>query len=644
MKNKFVVGISVDRVQTYLTEAINSHVQEKQTEDATLRSIMASSREISVDFFTAIKSSFIISEVLLECSGVYIFICSLQEDIIKKKLNKLFLDNYYTSEGKKLLRYVVFSAQDYSKIKAIQTAKKELKNSTCLNSIIEHNKDVLFSFSQVRKITDEYPMFAKDINALFHPEESQNCNRFRIAVIKADLDGMGNMFKDIDDYEKYTQTSKILYKNISLDALHKSAKACQPDGRTGWLFPLYVAGDDIFFAVSVANIIDGVSVCKNMLKVIKNNLEKVSLQNELSMSIGIEITFNRQPIRYYLDMVETQLKFAKKAEFPDVLKGFVDCKISIGNLTFFAIDYKRFKEYKKSLINKNLKTHVNRAICSIPVWDFFISDVQLLLYIKNNEDLKDIIGTPNFFYSLLENLTTESVQNNNTKYINNLLYHLLPKHIERSNSHISKCELLLNANILQQIYVKGTNGYEIKLDKNAKHRLETYLRLLLLFSDSRFHISKNTEKNANLFCQENILNAKKILITKIPPYIYGYYLDNNIGEIFVVQDTFRHPLNKKITISYYRKVHIEKSMFFKLRDTSKISINKAADMLSLNNREHQYNACQSQEPVYWMNFDKNQFLETASQYWTSDFVDSLMLFYQYNEALIQYKKNNENKK
>lgn len=58
MTNGYVVGISVDKVQTYLTEAINAHVQEKQTEGATLKSIMNSSREISVDFFATIQNTF----------------------------------------------------------------------------------------------------------------------------------------------------------------------------------------------------------------------------------------------------------------------------------------------------------------------------------------------------------------------------------------------------------------------------------------------------------------------------------------------------------------------------------------------------------------------------------------------------------
>ena len=53
----------------------------------------------------------------------------------------------------------------------------------------------------------DYPAFAGDINALYQtdsePEEEKRC--FRVAVLKADLDGMGAMFKKIQEFEDYRQ-------------------------------------------------------------------------------------------------------------------------------------------------------------------------------------------------------------------------------------------------------------------------------------------------------------------------------------------------------------------------------------------------------------------------------------------------------
>ena len=56
MSEKQIVALSVDKVQAFLTETIHSHVQEKQTEQATLKSIMNASREISEGFHNVIKS------------------------------------------------------------------------------------------------------------------------------------------------------------------------------------------------------------------------------------------------------------------------------------------------------------------------------------------------------------------------------------------------------------------------------------------------------------------------------------------------------------------------------------------------------------------------------------------------------------
>lgn len=669
MTNGYVVGISVDKVQTYLTEAINAHVQEKQTEGATLKSIMNSSREISVDFFATIQNTFSDDEtkVLLSCSGVYIFVCSLSEEILEKKLNELFLDYYRSSEGKKLLRYVFFPEEDNNEIKAIQKAKKSLKKSSCLNRVIEQNKAVLFSFCEtkessmpVTQSTKVFPMFAKDLNELFHAEEAENCKRFRIAVIKADLDGMGEMFKSISSYDDYKKVSTILYESVSLEGLHRAAKACRPQKRTGWLFPFYTAGDDIFFAVSAANLINGVDVCRKMLKAIQQKLKEVfPSDNKLHMSIGLEITFNRQPIRYYLDMVETQLKNAKQTSCANNLQKFLGSKISIDGLTFLDIDYDGLKECKKQLTgNKNpKKIALNQETRSIPIWSFFINDVNVLLSIKKCEECKELLGKPSFYYTLLERLTDETIRGDDLKYLNSLLYQLRPKYLESSKSKLWKSELLLNAGILQQLYRKGIDGNEICLCDDTKHRLETYLRLMLLFSDPRFQINRSLASQENLLSDENITNAKKILLTKIPPYLYKHTLKNGLVKFFVACDSFVPSENqrengtpkdaqKKKRVSYYRTVRIDKSMFFKLRDTAKIPLQRAAAMLSQNNREDSFShnpdgdTGMTRGPVYRMPFKAEDFCRRAMAggEWTPDFVDSLMLFYEYNDAVIEYKR------
>ena len=66
---KHVVALSVEKLQTFMTEVIRSHVQEKQTEDATLKGIVNSSNQISKDFFESIEKKFLNVEkkILLKC-------------------------------------------------------------------------------------------------------------------------------------------------------------------------------------------------------------------------------------------------------------------------------------------------------------------------------------------------------------------------------------------------------------------------------------------------------------------------------------------------------------------------------------------------------------------------------------------------
>ena len=85
-------------------------MQEKQTEDATLKGIVNSSNQISKDFFESIEKKFLNVEkkILLKCSGVYIFKCDLPENELENRLNELFREYYIVSQGQKLLRWYYF--------------------------------------------------------------------------------------------------------------------------------------------------------------------------------------------------------------------------------------------------------------------------------------------------------------------------------------------------------------------------------------------------------------------------------------------------------------------------------------------------------------------------------------------------------
>ena len=176
--NKYIAALSVDKVQTFLTEVIHSHTQEKEAEEATLKSIINSSDQIAKNFFDDIYERFSEAKAntLMKCSGVFIFSSDLPEKELEEVLNDLFVKYYKESQGQKILRWVYFLSEGLDEITAIQTAKKELKKVQGLNRIIEKNQELLFRFDKgieaksgnytEERIKKEFPAFAKDVNAL----------------------------------------------------------------------------------------------------------------------------------------------------------------------------------------------------------------------------------------------------------------------------------------------------------------------------------------------------------------------------------------------------------------------------------------------------------------------------------------------
>lgn len=672
MSDRRIVALSIDKVQTFLTEVIHAQTQEKQAEEATLQNIMNASMEISIGFYQTVQEVFPKSETeeLLSCSGVYIFECGLSAEEIGDRLNKLFLHFYYNSQGQKMLRCVSFPYGNLTEIEVILEAKNRLKQSDSLNEWIERNREILFSFCTVKEEKSrfektEYPLFAENINALYSAEESDNPKRFRIAVIKADLDGMGDMFKNIKSYDDYSRVSRILNEEVSLNGLHKGVKECDST-RSGWVFPFYMAGDDIFFAVTAANLMNGIQICRNILKNINDRLEKVIPEKRLTMSVGAEITFNREPVRYYMDMVERQLKNAKKA-WSGSLKKFMRMKISIYGMTYLDIDYPGLKIYKKQLActhkgyrfncpNCKKRRAIKSDLQSIPIWNFFLTDVNRLNYLRAEENgYHKLLGTSGFYYTLLERLTDETVQENDIEYMNSVLYHLLPQFSDASDKDLQRWELLLNGGIVQQLLQLKGRGAEIVVNTDTKQRLETYLRLMLLFSDSRFQIAGNSElKEKATFQKSELENAHKYLTSKPLDYLYNTALkgNNRLREIFVDKVSYEIEKEEKWEKRQcLQRLKIEKSMFIKLRDTGKISVEKVAKMIELHNPSDLETKIKIQEqnkqrmekgkaPCYRY-FDKEKFCRAANQtgLWNEDFVDSLMLLYEYKEIEIQYKTN-----
>ncbi|WP_017472777.1 Cas10/Cmr2 second palm domain-containing protein [Amphibacillus jilinensis] len=678
---QYVVAISIDKVQTFLYYVLQAYIQENQANSGTLREIVNSSHLISETFFGDIgiegedgEFSDHFDEQLLTCSGMCIFTTSLDQEQITKKLNQLFIKYYKMFKGQLLVKYVVFEKQlseKPDKLEAIKESKDRLRQPKCLNEIIASHRDLLFQFCSVPEgnklqlsidLEKKYPSFSSDINALYSQEEDDNDNHFRIAVIKADLDGMGALFEQLGDYTIYNAISQLLSKFISLDYLHKITAKYQEKDKDFKLYPLYMAGDDIFFAVTAAHLLDGINLCKEILQQLNEEINKLSehyITNlpQLSLSVGIDFTFNREPIRYYYERVQHQLDEAKaySRNCKDKVEKSSYMKISINDYVFEDYDAE-----KKSQ------------------WAYFKDDVALL-----KGAMEKGFAAHHFLYGLLMKISDKTICSSDVKFSNAVLYHLLPEHLESSNKELSGFELLLIEKLLRQLLTpkkerscgrkensnrKRNSEKELHFGSRQRIRLERYVRMLLLFSDPRFAITGDKVKPK----YSDIRKLRGILFNKPLRYLYHQNLygslkkDNTIKEygirqfrnIFAVFASYKAPNGSKVET--YRRLQISSSMFHRFKKMDKSQIGTVAEMLqSVNDRtKEDIEELKAQRELEkkappGLFFDKESFRSVGNRtnLWTDDYIDSLLIFYRLNELSILYKtlypdkkKKNQNQK
>ena len=123
-----------------------------------------------------------------------------------------------------------------------------------------------------------------------------------------------------------------------------------------------------------------------------------------------------------------------------------------------------------------------------------------------------------------------------------------------------------------------------------------------------------------------------------------------LTEIFVKEVSLEKS-DKKNVKKGYRYLVLETSMFYRLRNVESIPVEKAANMIELRNsftkeeiRQANDARIKNQKLPRRLYFDKEKFKDLANEEnWTPEFVDSLMLFYRYNELVMETSKVEQEK-
>lgn len=720
MREGNVIAVTFDQIQGFLFRAITEHKQENQRNAETLSKIIGASRTISEVFFErlGLRGSgglfySHVKEVLVSCSGMCVFVTELDEAESICLLDELFAEYYREQEGTLLMKYVCFAGNELNsqkgKMEAIIESKKRLKEASCLNNIVSRQQKLLFEFQTVdvtaagRKIPHDntgngrnnyiYKVFAENIDKLREEGNRKEKSRtdgtfgsseayFRTVIIKADLDGMGALFKNIKSYHVYKQVSEILNEQVCLKALAEQVINIQSKQSDFKLYPLYVAGDDIMFAVPVSGLRQGIDICGNMLKKINeriraiDGLEGSGIDGVCTLSIGVELSQNREPIRYYYERVQKQLKEAKKGYklTVGVRESAVYCKICINERVFYYLGNTGKKK------KKEIKEQFEENVPHRDEWKKFMRSIELIKQAEG-EGFKSRY----YLYQLLNKAELIRYGGNEIACSNALLYHMLPQYINSSNKILRESELMLMQSLIGQFLVRNKDKckeqsgskpninrsgsakneprWKVCFDGNLCIQFRKYIQLLLVFSDERFEISGQRNILHTLDEKQRTKEYRpkeyiRSIFNKTLCYLYEKSLLENLKdsgnekndickmtEIFVRYDSYESKYKKK-KVWMYQTLHMSGSLFHRMKNIG-LDIEKCGELLAnVNPKDEEiYNKqrgeCEKErKPLPGLPFEKEKFISTAKStgLWTSNYIDTLLILYLYNDCFISFKK------
>ena len=639
------VAIAVEKVQRYIFQVIDK----SQADEKTLRNIISASDNIAMNILKEIETEFNLNaqqskddNKILWISGKVVFRSKETEDEIKVKLKKLYQKIYADYQGNIFLNYVSFtiSSDKKNNMEILRRAKCLLKESTTKSQVIKDNSEVLFSFKELDNknqnqiygnkkeenvfLTNMDDLVVLDIN---HETDSSDG---KIAILKADINNLGRIMKEIDDnYDKYLQVSKLLSGKISIDNLSKMViNSKQPEEDEEELektiLPFYVAGDDIFYAVRINALFDSIKVLHNMIKDINQELKEIQGEYgkiELSIAIGVVFVNNHQPIRYYSQMVEKELSVAKKNMKEQKSFNAVAGISMAGNLFYI---YKEGLGYGE-----------NNGFFR------FCNEVGEL-----KEMMEEKIFTRTSLHNLLINLETEKDKERQMFYA---LYYLKPnlRTGDIGNTKENK-ELYFKYYLLSHLV-------EEKRDWNKRDEryfvpekiddiLIPKLKLILLFLKEQY-----SDKSGKTKVKKYIISSDKGAATDQKRRIRSVmfhkpinYLLDKVCEYDSIEKLFIKKISKDKK-QLYISAHFEPTIFYRAKMLMELKKSSQVLKMIINyNNNFNKNSQEEIENIHRINFNEKKFEEYFSKTKDTKWIDRLILIYKYNEQRIILKTAEKN--
>ena len=643
------IAIAVEKVQRYIFQVIDKN----QADEKMLRNIISASDNVAKNILKEIETEFNLNDQqsgdkdkILWISGKVVFRSEQPEEEIKIKLKRLYQKIYADYQGDIFLNYVAFSIPDYKKdnMEILRQAERLLKESTTKSQVIKDNSEVLFSFKELDSkypnqlfedkndknvfLTNMDDLVVSDIN---HETDSSDG---KIAVVKADINNLGRIMKEINDnYNTYLQVSKLLSKKISMYTLSKMViNSKQPEEELEkTILPFYVAGDDIFYAVRINALFESIKVLHNMIKDINQELKEIQGESgkiELSIAIGAVFVNNHQPIRYYSQMVEKELSVAKKnMKEQKSLNSVVGISMA-GNLFYI---------YKEGLGHGENDGFFR-----------FCNEVGEL-----KEMMEEKIFTRTSLHNLLINLETEKDKDKQMLYA---LYYLKPnlRTGDIGNTQENK-ELYFKYYLLCHLVEEkrdGKNGDErYFVSEKINDILIPKLKLILLFLKEQYsdkfgkaEIKKYIVLSNEADAADQKRRIRSVMFHKPINHILKVIEKNNIESMF-----FKKDIKGKV---FYKNANFDISMFFRAKKMiesgkkEQVKVMFSRYSLTINSQEGSEAGKDNQEKenVHRLSFDDIDFAERIEKISDTKWLDRLILLYQYNQQRILLKTSEKERK
>ncbi len=667
------IAIAVEKVQRYIFQVIDKN----QADEKTLRNIISASNDVAKSILKEIEIEFNLNDQqsgdrnkILWISGKAVFLSAQPEVEIKIKLKRLYQKIYADYQGNIFLNYVAFSIPDDKKdnMEILRKAERLLKESATKSQVIKDNSEVIFSFkeldnknqNQLFENKKEENVFLTNMDDLVVLDENHETDSSdgKIAIVKADINNLGRIMKEINyDYDKYLQVSKLLSEKISIynfremvikgkkfekDTIdQKGEKAEVGEMLKMTILPFYVAGDDIFYAVRINALFESIKVLHNMIKEINQELNKIQGKYgeiELSIAIGVVFVNNHQPIRYYSQMVEKELSVAKKN---------MKEKKSLNSVVGISMAGNLFYIYKESLGHGENDGFFR-----------FCTEIGEL-----KEMMEKKIFTRTSLHNLLINLETEKDKDRQMLYA---LYYLKP------NLRIGD---IGNTEENKELYFKYyllSNLVEAKGDEKNKNEryfvperiddiLIPKLKLILLLLKEQY-CDKYEDFEAEKFSYKYIIPLDKTAVTdqkrrmrsvmfhKPINYILKVVGKNNIENMF-----FKKHTQGKVL---YKSANFDTSIFFRAKkliesdkkEQVKIMFSRYNSIINskkgneIEEGQEKNLSVQEKENVHRLAFDDVDFAKRIEKVSGTEWLDRLILLYQYNQQRILLKTSEKKEK